>query len=67
MVLTIPAEDPLAVAATEAVQKGNLETLKQLLAENPGLVNERIGNGMSRTLLHAATDWPGISRTAWQS
>lgn len=57
--LTVPAGDPLAVAATEAVQKGDLVTLRQLLAENPGLVNARIGNGMSRTLLHTATDWPG--------
>ena len=31
-----------------------------MLADNPGLVNARIGDeSASRTLLHAATDWPG--------
>lgn len=57
--MLIPADDPLAVAATAAVQKGDLDTLNRLLSENPGLATARIGNGMSRTLLHAATDWPG--------
>jgi len=37
-----------------------LELLQRLLNENPGLATSRIGDGrMSRTLLHAATDWPG--------
>ena len=33
----------------------------RLLAEHPDLAAARIGDpdGMSRTLLHAATDWPG--------
>ena len=52
--------ESLAVAATAAVQKGDLELLKRLLNENPGLAAARIGDErMSRTLLHAATDWPG--------
>jgi ankyrin repeat protein len=57
----LPAEDPLAVAATAAVQAGDLDVLAGLLAEHPHLAAERIGEpgGMSRTLLHAATDWPG--------
>jgi ankyrin repeat protein len=50
----------LAISATNAVQSGDLETLAALLAENPGLATTRIGDEvMSRTLLHAATDWPG--------
>jgi hypothetical protein len=60
--LILPADDPLAVAATEAAQSGDLETLHRLLAEHPGLATAFIGDypdGMSRTLLHAATDWPG--------
>jgi ankyrin repeat protein len=60
--MILPAGDPLAVAATEAVQSGDLDTLKRLLAEHPGLATAYIGDypdGMSRTLLHAATDWPG--------
>ena len=57
----LAADDPLAVAATQAVQTGDLEALGRLLAEHPDLATARIGDpdGMSRTLLHAATDWPG--------
>lgn len=46
--------------ATTAVQAGDLETLEALLAARPGLAMARIGDETSsRTLLHAATDWPG--------
>lgn len=59
----IPADDPNALAATEAVQRGDLTGLRRLLDEHPGLARARLGtedpDGMSRTLLHAATDWPG--------
>ena len=57
----LAADDPLAVAATHAVQTGDLEALGRILAEHPDLATARIGDpdGMSRTLLHAATDWPG--------
>jgi uncharacterized protein len=57
----LAADDPLAVAATQAVQTGDLEALGRLLADHPDLPAARIGDpdGMSRTLLHAATDWPG--------
>jgi ankyrin repeat protein len=59
--------EPLAVAVVEAIRTGDVPTLKRLLTENPDLVTARItgsddkcnGNGMSRTLLHVATDWPG--------
>jgi ankyrin repeat protein len=60
--LVLAADDPLAVEATRVVQAGELETLATLLAEHPSLATARIGDwpdGMSRTLLHAATDWPG--------
>lgn len=53
-------DDPVAVAATTAVQTGDLEALAELLRTVPGLATDRIGDAhMSRTLLHAATDWPG--------
>jgi ankyrin repeat protein len=61
-VLILPGDDPLAVAATDVVQSGDLDTLRQMLAEHPDLATAYIGDhpdGMSRTLLHAATDWPG--------
>jgi uncharacterized protein len=61
--VTIATEEPLAVAVVTAIQTGDLATLKRLLHENPGLATARIGDddpdGMSRTLLHVATDWPG--------
>jgi hypothetical protein len=59
-------EDPLAVAAVEAIHAGDVPTLERLLAERPGLATARLGDpdgrsggGMSRTLLHVVTDWPG--------
>jgi uncharacterized protein len=55
-------DDALAIAATAAVQSGDLAELTRLLAAHPDLATAYIGDhphGMSRTLLHAATDWPG--------
>jgi uncharacterized protein len=61
--VTIDPEDPLAVAVTEAIQAGDLDRLRRLLAEHPGLATARLGDdrpgGMTRTLLLVATDWPG--------
>ena len=58
--MLLAADDPLAAAATRAVQAGDLDTLTRLLDDNPDLAAARIGDPtMSRTLLHAATDWPG--------
>jgi len=60
---TIDPADPLAVAVVEAIQTGDQERLARLLATHPGLATARLGDdrpgGMTRTLLHAATDWPG--------
>jgi uncharacterized protein len=61
--LTLHTEDPLAVAVVAAIRSGDVPALKRLLAANPGLATARLGDddpdGMSRTLLHVATDWPG--------
>jgi hypothetical protein len=60
---TVGTEQPLAVAAVEAIRTGDLLALRRLLDEHPGLATVRLGDddpgGMSRTLLHVATDWPG--------
>ncbi|MGH3005888.1 MAG: ankyrin repeat domain-containing protein [Gaiellaceae bacterium] len=60
---TIDTKDPLAIAAVEAIHQGDLPRLRRLLAEHPDLATARLGDddpdGMSRTLLHVATDWPG--------
>jgi ankyrin repeat protein len=56
----VPADDPAVVAATAAVQAGDLATVDQLLAEHPWLVSVQFGDASAhRSLLHAATDWPG--------
>jgi ankyrin repeat protein len=59
--MRLAADDPLAVAVTEVIRRGDLVTLRELLATHPGLAAARISDvgGMSRTLLHVATDWPG--------
>ena len=55
--------DPLARAAVRAIHRGDVEELRRLLAENPELATARLGDagpdGMTRTLLHVAADWPG--------
>ncbi|GII58579.1 hypothetical protein Pth03_69680 [Planotetraspora thailandica] len=65
--LVIGTEEPLAVAVVSAIHSGDQETLRRLLAENPGLATALLGDdpdksdscGMSRSLLHVVTDWPG--------
>ena len=60
---TISTEHPLALAATTAIRTGDVDTLHQLLDAHPDLATTRLGDdgpdGMSRTLLHVVTDWPG--------
>jgi len=60
---TIGTDEPLAAAAVTAIRTGDVTALTRLLADNPGLATTRLGDddpsGMSRTLLHVATDWPG--------
>jgi uncharacterized protein len=54
--LKIGKYDPLGVAVMQAIQSGDLDALRRLLDDNPGLVAARIDG---RTLLHVAADWPG--------
>ena len=54
--MDIAADDSLAAAVVTAIRGGAVETLQELMRENPGLATARIG---PRTLLHIATDWPG--------
>ena len=56
----LASDDPLAESATSIVQGGDLDRLARLLRDHPELATARIGDSaISRTLLHAATDWPG--------
>ena len=60
---TLSTDDPLAVAVVAAIHSGDVATLRRLLGDHPHLATARLGDnkpgGMSRTLLHVATDWPG--------
>jgi uncharacterized protein len=54
-----PAEE-LADAVVAAIHSGNIEGLRQLLAEYPGVASAPLGGRYkSRTPLHAVADWPG--------
>jgi uncharacterized protein len=53
------AEDPLAVDVVNAIRAGDVGRLRALLQDHPELPTVRLGDDMSRTLLHVATDWPG--------
>lgn len=59
----LDTRDPVTVAAVQAIHAGDLPRLRELLSEHQNLATARLGddhpNGMSRTLLHVVTDWPG--------
>jgi hypothetical protein len=59
----IDTGDPRAVAAVKAIHDGDHTALRRLLAEHPELATAALGtigkDGMTRSLLHVATDWPG--------
>jgi len=63
-VAIIQTDDPIAIAAVAAIRNGDVDALRQLLADHPGLATAALAaqdckNGMTRSLLHVATDWPG--------
>ncbi len=59
----IGTEEALDLATVQAIHTGNVEAVTLLLHDNPDLATSRLGTegpeGMSRTLLHIVTDWPG--------
>jgi ankyrin repeat protein len=56
----IPSDDARVVRLTGLVEAGDVDGLRALLAEHPGLAADRYGDdAMSRTALHVVTDWPG--------
>lgn len=59
--MILDAHDPLAVAVTHAVHRGDTGALAALLEGHPGLAQARIrdAGGCERTLLHLVADWPG--------
>lgn len=61
LVSHLRADDPLAVSLKDAIRLGEIDDLSDLAAARQGLAIVRIldAAGVSRTLLHIATDWPG--------
>lgn len=64
--LTIGTEEPVARELVAAIHAGDLAAVRRLLDEHPGLAGARLGDphegcdpGMTRSLLHVVTDWPG--------
>jgi hypothetical protein len=59
----LQANDPAAIAVVQAIRGGDLDGLRGLLESHPGLATAGIADGcpggMTRSLLHIATDWPG--------
>ena len=53
--------EPLAQAVISAIHTGDVESLRQLLDDDPLIAKESFVDpkGVSRTLLHIAVDWPG--------
>jgi len=51
-----------AVELIHAIQRGDLESLRRLLSQHPGLAGARLAGrkGGSKTPLHDVTDWPGF-------
>jgi ankyrin repeat protein len=56
-----PSSDPLARALMQAIHASEVDSVKGLLREHPGLASARLTdeNGGSSPPLHSATDWPG--------
>jgi hypothetical protein len=61
MGMIIGMSEASVVAAVEAIHSGDVAALERLLVEHPELATAAIGSdgGMTRTLLHVVTDWPG--------
>jgi hypothetical protein len=60
--MRLAKDDPVAQALVASLQAGEIQALKRLLREHPGVASARIvgPDGRSSTALHAVTDWPGF-------
>jgi hypothetical protein len=57
----IKHNDPLVMSFARAVKTGDVNELRRILEEYPNLASMRAvdNKGVSRSALHAVTDWPG--------
>jgi ankyrin repeat protein len=60
--LRLSKDDATARALIDAIHAGDVDSLRKLLGEHPGLAAARLVDekGGSGTALHAAADWPGF-------
>ena len=60
--LRLSKDDATVRTLIEAIHAGDLDSLRKVLTERPGLAAARLVDekGGSGTALHAATDWPGF-------
>jgi ankyrin repeat protein len=60
--LRLPKDEPLSRSLVKAIHAGQIESVKELVQEHPGLASARLVDekGGSGTPLHAAADWPGF-------
>lgn len=60
--LRLSKNDATARAMIEAIHAGDVDSLRKVLTEHPGLAAARLVDekGGSGTALHATTDWPGF-------
>jgi hypothetical protein len=54
--LNIGKNDPLGVTVIKAIHSGDVDALRRLLDDKPGLATAKVND---RTLLHLVADWPG--------
>ena len=59
--MQIRDDDPRAVSMAPAIRGGDVERVRQLLADDPALARAHLvdGRGVGRSLLHIVADWPG--------
>jgi ankyrin repeat protein len=59
--MELTVDQPLVQAVAAAIQNGRIDELRMLLASHEGLAKATVRDekGVSRSLLHIATDWPG--------
>jgi hypothetical protein len=56
----VTGEADIVGRAVAAVRGGDVDVLREVLAEQPGLAASQLGGDVAgRTLLHVLTDWPG--------
>jgi ankyrin repeat protein len=58
---SIQHNNPVQVSLVQAIQTGDVDALRQLLEQYPGLALKRVvdNQGVSRSALHVVSDWPG--------